>query len=176
MTANTKRLATSHGRSRHDWTQWAGHRLMVRRPARAVGLDPVQAGWCQFNAQVPAGDVERWQWLNVSIREAYQAGDYAKGVKRAEEALAFAQGAFSNRALQTLTSLNNLSCIYQDQGRYGEAEPLFREALQVRREVLGPPLAASGPFRRKRSDINWIFDWSDSRAGYVNLAISMTYS
>ena len=38
----------------------------------------------------------------------------------------------------TLTSLNNLAVLYQAQGRYGEAEPLFLEALQASREVLGP--------------------------------------
>ena len=34
-------------------------------------------------------------------------------------------------------SLNNLAVLYQSQGRYGEAEPLFEQALQLRREVLG---------------------------------------
>jgi tetratricopeptide (TPR) repeat protein len=38
----------------------------------------------------------------------------------------------------TLNSLNNLASLYQRQGRYREAEPLYREALQARREVLGP--------------------------------------
>jgi tetratricopeptide (TPR) repeat protein len=38
----------------------------------------------------------------------------------------------------TLTSLNNLAFVYQAVGRYGEAEPLYREALLTRREVLGP--------------------------------------
>ena len=38
----------------------------------------------------------------------------------------------------TLISLNNLAELYWAQGRFGEAEPLYREALQARREVLGP--------------------------------------
>ena len=37
----------------------------------------------------------------------------------------------------TLSSLNNLAGLYEDQGRYGEAEPLYREALQACREVHG---------------------------------------
>ena len=36
------------------------------------------------------------------------------------------------------TGLNNLAFLYVAQGRYGEAEPLYQEALQARREVLGP--------------------------------------
>jgi hypothetical protein len=38
----------------------------------------------------------------------------------------------------TLISLNNLALLYRAQGRYSEAEPLYREALQASREVLGP--------------------------------------
>ena len=34
-------------------------------------------------------------------------------------------------------SLNDLAALYLVQGRYGEAEPLFEQALQLRREVLG---------------------------------------
>ncbi|WP_354119947.1 CHAT domain-containing protein [Bradyrhizobium sp. LA6.12] len=37
-----------------------------------------------------------------------------------------------------MSSLNNLAFLYQAQGRYGEAEPLFWETLQARRAVLGP--------------------------------------
>jgi hypothetical protein len=33
-----------------------------------------------------------------------------------------------------------LAGLYHDQGRFGEAEPLYREALQVSREVLGPTI------------------------------------
>jgi Tetratricopeptide repeat len=32
----------------------------------------------------------------------------------------------------------NLALLYQSHGRYGEAEPLYQEALQASREVLGP--------------------------------------
>ena len=38
----------------------------------------------------------------------------------------------------TLQSMNNLAELYKAQGRYGEAEPLYHEALQLRGEVLGP--------------------------------------
>ena len=39
---------------------------------------------------------------------------------------------------QTLTSVNNLAVLYQAQGRYGEAEPLYRRALATKEKVLGP--------------------------------------
>ena len=38
----------------------------------------------------------------------------------------------------TATSLNNLAVLYNSQGKYDDAEPLFKRALAVREEVLGP--------------------------------------
>ena len=35
-------------------------------------------------------------------------------------------------------SLNNLATLYQDQGRYGEAEPLVQRALAIMEQRLGP--------------------------------------
>jgi len=37
----------------------------------------------------------------------------------------------------TLISMNNLAALYQSQGKYDEAEPLYVECLKLRREVLG---------------------------------------
>ena len=36
-----------------------------------------------------------------------------------------------------LTSINKLASLYQNQGRYSEAESLFKKALQIREKVLG---------------------------------------
>ena len=36
------------------------------------------------------------------------------------------------------TSLNNLAGLYDAQGKYGEAEPLYRRALAIREKALGP--------------------------------------
>ncbi len=35
-------------------------------------------------------------------------------------------------------SLNNLAGLYDDQGRYAEAEPLYKRSLVIREKVLGP--------------------------------------
>jgi tetratricopeptide (TPR) repeat protein len=86
-------------------------------------------------AQSPAADgLQRWQSLN---EQAYQAGDYSKGIALFEKALALGRQAFGDRDPRTLRSLNNLAFLYDAQGRYGEAEPLHQEALQASREVLG---------------------------------------
>ncbi|NCS80046.1 MAG: tetratricopeptide repeat protein [Microcystis aeruginosa K13-07] len=36
-----------------------------------------------------------------------------------------------------MVSLNNLALLYHSQGRYSEAEPLYREAINIFRERLG---------------------------------------
>ena len=35
-------------------------------------------------------------------------------------------------------SLNNLAALYQDQGRYADAEPLYKRSLAIREKALGP--------------------------------------
>ena len=36
------------------------------------------------------------------------------------------------------TSLNNLAALYDDQGRYADAEPLYKRSLAIREKALGP--------------------------------------
>ena len=36
------------------------------------------------------------------------------------------------------TSLNNLALLYDDQGRYAEAEPRYKRALAILEKALGP--------------------------------------
>ncbi len=38
----------------------------------------------------------------------------------------------------TATSLNNLALLYDSQGKYEQAEPLYQRALHIREQVLGP--------------------------------------
>ena len=53
------------------------------------------------------------------------------------EALEASREVHGDRHPATLTALNNLAMLLQDQGRYDEAEPLSREALDASREVHG---------------------------------------
>jgi CHAT domain-containing protein/tetratricopeptide (TPR) repeat protein len=49
-----------------------------------------------------------------------------------------AEQQFGPEHLDTLILVNNLALLYQKQGRYGEAEPLFLRALEARERILGP--------------------------------------
>ena len=44
---------------------------------------------------------------------------------------------WGSRHQNTLLTMNSLALLYQSQSRYDQAEPLFQETLQLRREVLG---------------------------------------
>lgn len=55
----------------------------------------------------------------------------------AREALSLSLETFGERHPETAESYNTLACNLDEQGRYGEAEPLFRKALEVSKDVLG---------------------------------------
>jgi tetratricopeptide (TPR) repeat protein len=118
--------------------------------------------WPAGAQSLAADRPQQWQSLNAQAKEAYQAGDYSKGIALAEKALALARQAFGDRDPQTLISLNNLASLYKAQGRYGEAEPLYQEATAdeargawaprsghpEKSQQPGPSLPGPGPLRR----------------------------
>src|SRR4051812_5631490 len=106
----------------------------VQRVIVAVALALLATTGSAYGQQSAEG---AWLSANHKAAEAYTRGDFANGVARAEEALTIARGTFDADP-RTVTSLNNLALLYQVQGRYGEAEPLLSEALQLSRKVLGP--------------------------------------
>ena len=55
-----------------------------------------------------------------------------------ERALAIREQQLGATHPDTATSLNNLAALYQSQGKYAEAEPLYQRALAIREQQLGP--------------------------------------
>jgi len=55
----------------------------------------------------------------------------------AKEALKVAENTFGPDHPRVATSLNNLGEVYGAQGRYAEAEPLYKRALAILEEALG---------------------------------------
>jgi CHAT domain-containing protein/Tfp pilus assembly protein PilF len=114
-------------------TAWSGFRRIILAAAVAT-LFASPAG-----AQPGKAAAQRqWESLSAQVSKAYQAGDYAKGIPLAEQALRLARQTFGDRDPKTLTSLNSLADLYKFQSRYTEAESLYREALQASRETFGP--------------------------------------
>jgi len=97
----------------------------------AISISP------QAKSQPSSEAVEQWELLSQQLVDAYQAGDYVRGVELAEQSYALALAVLGPRDPRTLISLDNLAGLYVHQGRYGEAEPLYGRALQLSQEVLG---------------------------------------
>ena len=79
------------------------------------------------------------QWDNymAAATSAYQQGNYAEAEKQLSAALREAEG-FGLEDLRLATSLFVLAQTYKAQGRYAEAEPLFKRALGIMEKALGP--------------------------------------
>ncbi len=73
-----------------------------------------------------------------------ELGNYRVGIPPAEEAVKIAKT--KENSLKLSLYLNNLALLYESQGRYEEAEPLYKQALSLRQELLGerhPDVASS---------------------------------
>ncbi len=90
----------------------------------------VQPLWCRGN--------EYKQDLLHLKAMADASNRYEKGFLFAEQAYAYALKYLGPEHLATLTSMNNLAKLYQDQGWHSKAESLYRKILQCRKKMLGP--------------------------------------
>jgi len=92
--------------------------------------------WLALSAGPVRGQTESWESLMSAGLAAYQQGDYAAAEDHWTAALKIAEG-FGAGDPRVATSLNNLGALYQDQGRYAEAEPLHQRSLAIWEKVLG---------------------------------------
>ena len=67
-----------------------------------------------------------WDALNKNIFEHYRTGDYDRAIVAAKKALEIAEDNVGPDHPKVATSLNNLAFIYNKQGQYTQAEPLYR--------------------------------------------------
>ncbi len=80
-------------------------------------------------------DIEQWEALTATAREAMNSGDLVAAEKKLRLALEFANKPEGNSRLAA--SLNNLAVLYAAADRFAEATPLLARALQVWEETLG---------------------------------------
>jgi len=71
----------------------------------------------------------RWHELNVQVIQFYQQSKYAEAIPLAQEALRVSEATFGPKHPNVATSLDNLAQLYREQGRYAEAEPLFKRRI-----------------------------------------------
>ncbi len=89
-------------------------------------------------------DEEWWKYIHAGMK-AYQQGRYTDAETSWLAALEEAKQ-FGDEDVRLATSLNNLALLYNTQGQYGQAEPLYLRALAILEKTLGPehPNVASG--------------------------------
>jgi len=79
----------------------------------------------------------RWDSIMADAAKANQQADYAQAEKLLLAALKEAEK-FGEQDLRFAASLNNLAALYDTQGKYAQAEPLFQRALAIWEKILGP--------------------------------------
>ena len=79
----------------------------------------------------------RWESNNAAGVKAFQQGRYADAEKLFLAALKEAEG-FGPDDPRLAMSLNNLAGLYDNQGKYAEAEPLYKRLLAIDEKALGP--------------------------------------
>jgi len=84
-----------------------------------------------------ASSVEKVERLNREVVGLYRQGDYERALARALDACELSRRTRGEEHPEHAASLDNLAAIYKALGRYGEAEPLLRQALDIRKKVLG---------------------------------------
>jgi tetratricopeptide (TPR) repeat protein len=100
--------------------------------------------WVFLVSHVSAQDVS-WETYMYRAEKAFRQGDYDDAENSVEAALEKAEQ-FGPEDPRLAASLNNLAFLYHTQGRYAEAEPLYRRALTVKEKTLGtdhPTVASS---------------------------------
>jgi len=83
--------------------------------------------------------------LDRTVR-LYKAGEYSQAVFFATRTRELIAKRFGEKHENYATILNLLAILYQAQGRYSDAEPLFRQSLAIREQMLGrqhPDVAVS---------------------------------
>ena len=79
-----------------------------------------------------ADDLEDLFRLEKEFNTHHVAGHYRAAEPIARQMLVIAERSFQEKPAVIAVCLNNLANLYRDQGRYAEAEPLYKRALAIR--------------------------------------------
>jgi tetratricopeptide (TPR) repeat protein len=78
-----------------------------------------------------------WERATTAGGQAFNQGHYAEAAQQFQAALVLTE-AFKLEDPRRVTSLTNLAAVYQAQGQYPLAEPLYQQALVLQERLLGP--------------------------------------
>ena len=94
-----------------------------------------------------AGEAE-WKNHMDAGWAAHQRGDHRTTAVRFQDALKDAE-AFGERDVRLAMTLGWLAYVYNSQGRYADAEPLYRRSLAILEKALGPEHPHVAAVRRR---------------------------
>jgi hypothetical protein len=130
------------------WSFWGIAAVLV------VCCSPVMMCGCAASGPKPVAEVRHaetapstahtqgagieWEILSREVQDLYRAGKYDRAVLVALEALEVAEENAGSDHPDVATSLNNLAMLYDDQGHYAKAEPLYKRSLAIKEKALGP--------------------------------------
>ena len=116
-------------------------KLRVRRKAHAAFGGMIAIGVAVTLLSELATPVcaqqERWKELIEQGRTLRRQGETAEGIPVAQEALRVAEKTFAMDDANLAISLNLLGLMFDDQGKYADAEPLYKRSLADSRESFG---------------------------------------
>jgi tetratricopeptide (TPR) repeat protein len=92
----------------------------------------VAVGWLVCSVTNVSAQDGRWERLTAMGVQAFAQGDYAEAVRQFQAALPLAEvGSLA-------PSFMNLATVYEAQGQYTDAALLYRRALVLQEQILGP--------------------------------------
>ena len=107
------------------WTAW-----------RIIGIEKARSGFLELAQSFQNRDVDQ-DVTHTTAVFLTDVGLYKSGTLLAEWLLEKRENTLGKEHPSTLISLNNLALLYNNQGRYEEAEPLYIRALEASERTLG---------------------------------------
>ncbi len=118
-------------------------------------------GWLLGSLTDVSAQEGRWERVTALGVQAFAQNDYAEAARQFQAALPLAD------AGSLATSFMHLAAVYAAQGQYTEAALLYRRALVVQEQIVGPDhpqlvdvLEASAALHRKLHPVRSLLPWS----------------
>src|SRR5262245_15259646 len=116
-------------------------RILQRIMTRLAGLMAAMVvGWALalgLPAMAQQGD-DADAFTAQAINKLYDEGKYAEAIPLAQQYVAITRQRNGEESMEFGTAISWLAAVYQAQGRYAFAEPLYERALAIWEKALGP--------------------------------------
>lgn len=98
----------------------------------------VQAALSILGGDVRAASADDFADISVQIPELANKGETDQAIALAEDYVERARSESGEDSLEYATAITWLAWLYKSQARYDEAEPLLKQALEIREQAFGP--------------------------------------